>query len=114
MVVLETIGGKVDLLQLNPRAALSALAVGMNPAFDLRQLRRRSSNNALYSALYFSTLFTSGWLALIVLSTTLLKFLAPLQRFTTWFFDVEKHPLQAVGIVTGILVVLGAAIWKVV
>ena len=89
-----------------------------NPASEFRTLTTPGPPgiypNALYSAFYFSTLFTSVWLALIVLSTTLLKFLAPLQRFTIWFFDVQKHPLEAVGIVTGALVMLGAAIWAVV
>src|SRR5215471_4477492 len=35
--------------------------------------------------------------------------LAPLQRFTIWFFDVDKHPLEAVGIVTGALVMHGCS-----
>jgi hypothetical protein len=66
--------------------------------------------SVFYIAFFCSTMFTSVWLALVVLSTALIKFLAPLQRFTTWFFDVEKHPLQAVGIVTAALVMLSAAI----
>lgn len=60
-----------------------------------------------------STLFTSVWTILILLSTTVLKLLAPLHRFTAWFFDVEKHPVQAIGIVAGALVMIGSLIWTV-
>jgi hypothetical protein len=86
------------------------------PTNQLRILTTTSKEDffVVYSAFYFSTLFTSVWLALIVISSTLLKLLAPLHRFTAWFFDVDKHPLKAVGIVTGALVMLGAAIGAVV
>lgn len=40
--------------------------------------------------------------------------LAPVQRFTDWFFDVEKHRLQAIGIVAGALVMIGSLISSVV
>jgi hypothetical protein len=69
---------------------------------------------SVFSIMLFSTLFTSVWTILILLSTALLKLLAPVQRFTGWFFDVEKHPIQAIGIVSGFLLVLGSAIWTVV
>jgi hypothetical protein len=59
------------------------------------------------------TLMTSIWTILIVLATTALKLLAPVHRFTAWFFDVEKHPVQAIGIVAGALVMLGSLIWSV-
>jgi hypothetical protein len=63
---------------------------------------------------YFcSTLFTSVWSILILVSASALKFLAPIDRFTAWFFDVEKHPVQAVGIVAGALVMAGGSIWSV-
>jgi hypothetical protein len=62
-------------------------------------------------ALFSSTLFTSVWTTLIILSTTVLKLLAPVHRFTAWFFDVEKHPVQAIGIVAGALVMIGSLIW---
>jgi hypothetical protein len=67
----------------------------------------------LYDVLYMSTLFTSIWMALVLLSTAVLKLLAPLHRFTGWFFDVEKHPVQAIGIVAGALVMVGSLIWTV-
>jgi hypothetical protein len=65
------------------------------------------------SAFPLSTLFTSIWTILILLSTTALKFLAPVHRFTSWFFDVDKHPVQAIGIVSGGLVIIGSMIWTV-
>jgi hypothetical protein len=61
-----------------------------------------------------STLLTSIWTILIVLSTTVLKLLTPLQRFTAWFFDLEKHPLQAIGIVAGAVVMCVSLVWTVV
>ena len=36
----------------------------------------------------FTTLFTSIWTILILLSTAALKLLAPIHQFTAWFFDV--------------------------
>ena len=61
-----------------------------------------------------ATLMTSIWTILILLSTTVLKLLAPLHRFTAWFFDVEKHPMQAIGITAGALVMIGSLIWRLV
>jgi hypothetical protein len=93
-----------------------AVSDAMNPVHEFRELSNDFSNpgDSLYSAFYFSTLFTSIWLTLIVLSSTFLKLLAPLHRFTAWFFDVQKHPLEAVGIVAGALVMLGVAIGTIV
>lgn len=58
----------------------------------------------------FSTLFTSIWMLLVLLSTTILKLLTPLQRFTVWFLDVERHPLKAIGTVSAALVIISAMI----
>jgi hypothetical protein len=93
-----------------------------DPVYDFLRLTTFNSDRSLgslmgdtlWSTFYFSTLFTSIWLTLIVLSTTFIKLLAPLHRFTAWFFNVERHPLEAVGIVAAALVMLGAAIWAVV
>ena len=66
-------------------------------------------------AVFFcSTLLTSVWTVLVLVSSTALKLLAPLHRFTAWFFDADKHPLKAIGIVAGALVMIGALIWSVV
>ncbi len=67
----------------------------------------------LVGPMYVSTLFTSIWTILILLSTTVLKLLVPVHRFTAWFFDVERHPVQAIGIVAGALVMIGSLIWTV-
>jgi uncharacterized protein (DUF697 family) len=60
-----------------------------------------------------STLLTSIWTILILLSAAVIKLLSPLQNFTAWLFNVDRHPLQAVGIVSAILVVAGSLIWTV-
>jgi hypothetical protein len=59
-----------------------------------------------------STLLTSIWALLILVPTAILKLLAPLQRFTVWFFNVEKRPLQAIGIVSSALVMIASLIWS--
>jgi len=63
---------------------------------------------------FFSTLFTSVWTSLILLSTTVIKLLSPIHHFTAWFFDVDKLPVQAIGIVSGALVMIGAGVWSLV
>ena len=68
----------------------------------------------MYSLCFVSTLFTSIWTILILVSTSVLKLLAPIERFTTWFFDVEKHPVQAIGIVSAALVMTGSLMWSMV
>jgi hypothetical protein len=107
---------KLAAIAYAPVQHLSELSTGTLIADPIPELQRAgfADIQIYYAAFLLSTLFTSIWLALIVISSTLLKFLAPLQRFTSWFFDVEKHPLKAVGIVTGALVMLGAAIGAVV
>jgi hypothetical protein len=40
-----------------------------------------------------STLFTTVWTMLILLSKSILQLLAPIHMFTSWFFDLDKHPL---------------------
>lgn len=63
--------------------------------------------------IYFSsTLFTSVWTGLIVTSTAVLKILSPIQSFTTWFFDVEKRPIEAIGLVAGALTIMGSLVWS--
>jgi hypothetical protein len=61
-----------------------------------------------------STLLTSIWMILILLSTTIIKLLAPIHHFAAWLFDVEKHPVQTIGIVAGALVMIGSLVWSVV
>jgi hypothetical protein len=71
----------------------------------------RLSETTLYSFLIPSTLFTSIWTILILLSTTALGLLRP-QRFTGWFFDVDKHPVKAIGIASAVLVMVGSLLWS--
>ena len=65
----------------------------------------------LYDFSVLSTLFTSVWTVLILLSTVVIKPLAPLQRITAWFFDVDVHPIKALGVVSAGLALLTSLIW---
>jgi len=59
-----------------------------------------------------STLLTSTWTFLLLLSSVITMFLIPIdsvRRFTAWWFrDVEKRPLTALAKVAGTLIVIGA------
>jgi hypothetical protein len=59
-----------------------------------------------------STLFTSLWTVVILLSAILINAFMKVQRFTTWFFDVEHHPVKVIGIVSAALVMTGGGIWS--
>ena len=54
----------------------------------------------------------SGFVLTIILYCVV-KLLTPVHRFTAWFFDVQQHPVQAIGIVAGALVMIGSLIWTV-
>ncbi len=60
-----------------------------------------------------STLFTTIWTTLVLVSSILIKVVTPVQNFTLWFFDVEKKPIQAIGVVSGALVIMGGLAWSV-
>jgi hypothetical protein len=62
---------------------------------------------------FMSTLFTSIWTILVAVASLVLRLLVPIQTFTAWFFDVERHPVQAIGIIAGGLVIISSLIWKV-
>jgi hypothetical protein len=59
-----------------------------------------------------STLLTSAWVTLFLLSVLVVKLLTPLEylrRFTIWWFkDIDAHPLRAIAKVAGTLIVIGA------
>ena len=94
--------------------AFYSVPSGYGEPSDLRTFRGVGTDvGAVGIAFSASTLLTSIWTVLILLSTTVLKLLAPLQRFTAWFFDVDKHPLKAIGIVAAALVMSGSLIWAV-
>jgi len=66
----------------------------------------------LWYMLTISTLFTSLWIIVTGVTVGLIKLLAPVQRVITWFFDVEKYPLQSIGIVSSTLVVTCSLVWS--
>ena len=73
----------------------------------------KSSILSPFAIVFWSTMLTSIWTILILLSTAIIKLLAPLQQFTAWFFNVERNPLTAVGVVSGALVMIGSLVWTV-
>ncbi|MBZ9822362.1 hypothetical protein [Mesorhizobium sp. CA4] len=62
----------------------------------------------LIAILQLSTLVTSAWMLIILLSGTILKLLEPLRRFANWFFPIEEHPIRAIGVVAASLVCVGS------
>ena len=74
----------------------------------------KPKNYSHLTPLFLSTFVTSIWTVLLLLSTAALKLLAPVHRFSAWFFDVEHHPVQAIGIVAGTLVMIGSLAWPLV
>ena len=64
-----------------------------------------------YTPLMISTLLTSTWAALFLVASAVIKVASPLQRFTAWFFDVDRHPLKAIGVVSAALVMIGSLMW---
>ena len=72
----------------------------------------RDFNQFFPPVMFMSTLLTSIWTLAIVISSVALKLLVPLQRGTAWFFDVEKRPIEAIGIVAGVLIFACSIIWS--
>jgi len=50
----------------------------------------------------------------ILLSTSALKLLVPIRHFTDWLFNVDKQPMNAIGIVAGASLMIGSLIWSLV
>jgi hypothetical protein len=71
----------------------------------------------LSAVVSLSTLMTSVWTVLIILSIFLTKLLVPvdeLRRFAVWWFrDVERKPLTAIAKVSATLVIVSAGIIKI-
>ena len=63
-----------------------------------------------------STLFTSVWTLLVMLSSVIAMLLVPIdqiRRFTAWWFrDVGKRPLTAIAKVAGTLIIIGSVVIK--
>ena len=59
-----------------------------------------------------TALLTSVWTALIFLAASALKVIPPLQVFLGWYFDVNKRPLRAIGMVAWAIVILSGVLWS--
>jgi hypothetical protein len=77
-----------------------------------RSIIQGDFNHFFPPVMFVSTLLTSIWTTSIVLSSVIIKLLVPIQRGTTWFFDVEKRPIEAIGIVAGALIIIGSVVWS--
>jgi len=78
----------------------------------------QGNNMSLNSVLIPSTLLTSLWTLLLVLTFFIVKLLIPLEtlrRLTAfWFRDVEKYPLTSIAKVAATLIIAGATVIKVI
>jgi hypothetical protein len=92
------------------------IVIPMGLKYDLTWIFKPSEGQYYgeYDVFILSTLITSIWTVLILLSTAAVKLLAPVQRGTAWFFDVEKHPVRAIGITAGALLMIGSLLWSLV
>jgi hypothetical protein len=84
-----------------------------NFLFAVLTLRVPSSSEgtAIRGIMAASTLFTSAWAALTLISFAAFRALFSLdklRKFVVWFFPVEDHPIRALGIMSGVVVLLGA------
>jgi hypothetical protein len=68
---------------------------------------------AEYDVFLLSTLLTSVWTALVLLATAVLKVSTPALKTIAWLYDVENHPIQAIGITIGALLMIGSLVWVV-
>ena len=58
-------------------------------------------------------IMTSLWTILLFSSTLILNIASPLWGFTVWFFDIGKHPVQAIGIVGATLIIFAGLLLKI-
>jgi hypothetical protein len=66
---------------------------------------------------YYAVFIPSLWLwglSGILMMTQALASLDHVRRFTSWFFDVEKHPIKSIGIVAGTTIIFGSLVWSIV
>jgi hypothetical protein len=61
-----------------------------------------------------STILTSIWTIFVLASSVLTKLILPplsyIRRFTVWYFDVDRHPIRAIGFVGAALVFMGSVV----
>ncbi len=60
----------------------------------------------------FTALCTSIWMLLVIVSSSIVRALVPLHRVTIWFFNVEVHPIQTIGIVAGAIIIVASLVWS--
>jgi hypothetical protein len=63
---------------------------------------------SLWTPFLTSTMITSIWTLLCLAASMLVKLLLPVHKFTAWFFNVDRHPIRAIGSVAAGLVWIGA------
>ena len=72
---------------------------------------------AMFELFVGSTILTSIWTILILVSSIVAKLILPLdsiRQFATWFFDVDRHPIRAISAVAGGLVFAGSmVVWMI-
>jgi hypothetical protein len=59
-----------------------------------------------------STIFTSLWTGLIAVSVSMIAALWPIHRVVTWLFDIQQHPLQAIGIICATIIFVVSGVWS--
>ena len=70
--------------------------------------------NLRVDVLTLSTIMTSIWVALVLVSSSFLKLLTtlnPFSRLVRWMFDVETHPVRVLGLVAAGLVWVGSIVY---
>jgi hypothetical protein len=119
LIVLVTVSGLSYIT--NPRSPdilwnAIKLYLQLTPIIDY--ITRPSNTVSFFGVLSPSTLLTSAWTLLLVLTFFVAKLLVPLEqlrRFTAfWFRDVEKHPLTSIAKVAATLIIAGATVIKVI
>jgi hypothetical protein len=120
----------IILLDFLASAAISLVTLYLFQLVLFRELPTASAMRLIYEGLRFmvglgpqpdpmpiyvmfliSTTFTTIWTLLILFSTAVVKLASPVHRLTAWYFDLDKHPMRAIGIVSGALIMAGSVIW---
>ena len=87
----------------------------VSPVLD-EYLQKSGAKLYLDDVIVPSSILTSAWTFLFIISLIVVVFLSPLDKlrqFTLfWFRDVEKRPLTAIAKVAGTLVILAAVLIK--
>ncbi len=104
VLTVRSVGHSATLVQI-----LAELYQLISGAFGLIEslFCRRSNPTGIFLIFGFSTLFTSVWTLLVGISLLIVRTILPLRRLaivSRYLFDVEKSPVEAVGIVVAALV----------